>query len=98
VSLALRPISEKAFLAQVRQLAHLLGWLCYHTHDSRRSQPGFPDLTLVRGSRLLFAELKTDTGRVTAAQQQWLDALAAAGQEVYVWRPCDWAAIEAALR
>lgn len=26
--------SEKSFQQQVLQLAHLTGWLCYHTHDS----------------------------------------------------------------
>ncbi len=39
---------EKPFQAQVVELARLSGWLTYHTHDSRRSQSGFPDLVLVR--------------------------------------------------
>ena len=31
----------------VIQLARALGWDYYHTHDSRRSPGGFPDLVLV---------------------------------------------------
>ncbi len=84
-----RAISEKEFLQQVIDLAHLTGWLCYHTHDSRRSCKGFPDLILVRGTQLLAAELKSEKGRLSPAQQQWLDALSAAGVEVAVWRPSD---------
>lgn len=66
---------EAVFQAQVVQLAGFYGWLIYHTHDSRRSQPGFPDLVLVRGAELLFVELKTASGRVRPEQQMWLDAL-----------------------
>lgn len=81
-------MSEKQWQAQVIDAARLLGWHAYHTHDSRRSEPGWPDLALVR-DRLVMAELKTDTGRVSAAQQRWLDMLEAAGVEVHVWRPRD---------
>jgi hypothetical protein len=91
------PITEKQFEAQVRQLAHLYGWLCYHTWRSIHSPAGFPDLVLVRGSRLVFAELKTARGKLTAAQQQWLEALRQTAAEVYVWRPDDWDAIVACL-
>jgi hypothetical protein len=62
----------------------------YHTHNSRRSEPGFPDLTVVGAHGVLFRELKSERGRVTADQRRWLDALAAAGADVVVWRPCDW--------
>jgi len=81
----------------VIDLAHLTGWLCYHTHDSRRSCPGFPDVILVRGTQLLAAELKSERGRVTPAQQGWIDALSRAGIEVHVWRPADFNAIVARL-
>lgn len=67
--------SEAAFQQQVLNLAAFYGWRSYHTHDSRRSQPGFPDLVLVRGPELIFAELKTQTGRVRSEQAEWITAL-----------------------
>lgn len=82
-------MTEREFQAMVTRDAKVLGWRCYHTHDSRRSEPGWPDLALVR-DRLVLAELKTDTGRVSDDQQQWLDLLAGAGVEVYLWRPRDY--------
>ena len=91
---------ESAFLARVVMLAHTRGWLVYHTHDSRRSAPGFPDLVLTRPGRLIFAEIKTARGKLTAAQETWLDLLrhSVPGVEIFVWRPGDWAAIQDALR
>lgn len=67
--------SEAAFQQQVVNLAGFYAWRAYHTHDSRRSQAGFPDLVLVRGPELIFAELKTDKGRVRPEQQEWIAAL-----------------------
>jgi hypothetical protein len=91
-------VTERQFQQQVLDWALLNGWLVYHPFDSRRSQVGFPDLTLVRDGRLVFAELKTATGRVSAAQHEWLGALrAVAGCETHVWRPADWPVVERAL-
>lgn len=104
------PETEAGFQQAVVELATLRGWLCYHTHDSRRSNAGYPDLTLARHRRLVFAELKSETGRVAPAQRLWLDALLAVCAdwpdpcsercpvEVYVWRPSDWPEVEAVLR
>jgi hypothetical protein len=90
-------LSEREFLQQVRELARLFGWLCYHTHDSRHSEPGFPDLVLVKTSCgdqpgcIIFAELKSAAGRLTLAQRMWVQALEQCpGVEVHVWRPGDW--------
>jgi hypothetical protein len=91
-------LSEKAWQAMVVQLAALTGWRTFHPYDSRRSAAGWLDLVLVRGPDLVFAELKTDRGRVTSAQAEWIDALRAAGQEVVVWRPADWPTVEQRLR
>jgi hypothetical protein len=92
-------VPEHAFLQRVRQTAQLFGWRIYHTHDSRRSEPGFPDVVLVRDGRLIFAELKTDTGRITAAQLAWLTALEQCSNvEAHIWRPRDWPAVLRTLR
>ena len=60
-----KTLSEKEFQHQVCQLARLCGWRIYHVHFSQRSEPGFPDLVLVR-ERVVYAELKSETGEVTA--------------------------------
>jgi hypothetical protein len=82
-------MTEKAWQAVVLDLARLHGWQAYHTFDSRRSQPGFPDLVLWRRGELIFVELKTDKGRVTPDQLRVISGLEDAGQQVYVWRPDD---------
>jgi hypothetical protein len=90
-------IAEKVWLGEVRQLAEVFGWRVYHPWLSIRSEHGFPDLTLAKAStgnepgRLIFAELKSEKGKVTPKQQEWLDLLGAVGGnvEVYTWRPSD---------
>ena len=78
--------SEQDFQRSIIRFAKSRGWLFYHTWDSRRSEPGFPDLVLVR-DRVLFRELKTDKGRLTAIQKTWRDQLKAAGADYQIWRP-----------
>jgi hypothetical protein len=91
--------AEKALQEAVRRLALDTGWMYYHVRDSRKSPAGYPDVTLVRGDRLLFAELKRPGKRPTEAQQQWLDALARVTQvSTFLWTPDEWGAIEEALR
>jgi hypothetical protein len=88
-------MSEAALQANILDAAKALRWLRYHTHISRKSQPGFPDLVLVheRQQRLIFAELKTEKGPVTPEQVEWLHQLRTTGRcEVYIWRPRHWAA------
>ena len=93
-----RQQTEKEFQTVVVQYARLLGYRVYHTHDSRRSEPGFPDLVLVREGRLLVAELKRQTGRTSPAQQEWLELLRSAGVDAYIWRPSDWDEITEVLK
>lgn len=82
-------MTEKDLLEQCRAATKVLGLLCYHTHDSRRSEPGFPDLVIVGRRGVLIRELKTERGRVTSAQHTWLNALDDAGVDADVWRPSD---------
>jgi len=89
--------SEASFMAQVVAYAKLRGWHAYHTYSSRRSEPGFPDLVLVRRPRVLFIECKAVGGYLSASQAAWLDELDACGQVTCVWRPADWPSIEHAL-
>lgn len=81
-------MSERDLQDAVVALARTLGYLTYHTHDSRRSAPGFPDLVMVhpRSGALIFAELKSASGRVTAEQDEWLRALAVRSL-AFIWRP-----------
>lgn len=80
------PELERAVREQLRLLRGVLG---YHTYDARRSPAGFPDWVIVGPGGMLFRELKSGLGRVSKAQQRWLHALAACGQDVAVWRPED---------
>lgn len=84
------PLTEKEWQKQVVELAGALGYRCYHTYFSIRSERGWPDLALFRPGRFLLAELKTDKGKLTAAQEGMIADLQAAGVEVHVWRPRDW--------
>ncbi len=83
---ALADLTEKQLTGQVVDLAKQLGWRRYHTYRSERSEPGWPDEALVR-DRLVLLELKTERGRLSPAQKDWLRALRAAGVEAYVVRP-----------
>lgn len=82
-------MTEKDLQKSITQAAKTFGWRVYHTYNSRRSEPGFPDLVMVRGSRVIFAELKTAKGRISDAQTEWLTALSRTHSEVYLWRPAD---------
>lgn len=93
-----RAVSEAAWQAVIVKYAQLHGWVVWHDNDSLRNDAGFPDLVLVREGRLIFAELKTETGRIRTAQHAWLSLLKHTAAEVYVWRPSDWPLVEATLR
>ena len=91
-------VSERDFQRQVVELAELTGWRTYHTYDSRRSNPGFPDLVLVRPPRVVFVELKRERGHMTTTQRQWAEDLGDCPQvEYYLWRPSDWDEIDGVL-
>ena len=91
--------SEKDFQQEVRQIARLYGWADYCAYNSRHSPAGWPDLTLLRPPHLIFAELKTDRGRLQPPQKRTIDLLQQCQHiQTFVWRPDDYPQIHAAIR
>ncbi len=103
-------MTEAALQRAVLELAKRLGWrsACFRPAQVRAGRfvtpvggdgAGWPDLALVRGPALIFAELKVDGGYPKPHQRAWHEALREAGQTVYVWKEKDWrsGAIERAL-
>lgn len=84
-------MTEAELQEAVREIATTTGWLYYHTYRSKRSPAGFPDVVLVRPPRVVFAELKSDTGKLTKEQRAWMDTLGECSPrvEAYVWKPGD---------
>jgi hypothetical protein len=86
-------MTENELLALVVRAAHNAGWAIDHVfeqqHYAHRTGKGWPDLILLR-DRLLFRELKSETGRISADQQRIIAQLQRAGQDMAVWRPSDW--------
>lgn len=91
-------MTEAQWQTRVTDLCNWLGLLWFHDQDSRRNKAGFPDLVIVGPGGHLFAELKREDGRVSAAQTKWQLALEMAGVECHVWRPSMWDDIAARLR
>lgn len=90
-------ITEKEFSQQVEDLLNLFNWRWCHFRPARTEHgwrtalsgyAGFLDYVAIK-DRLIIFELKSENGRITKDQQEWLDALAACGQEVYLVRPSD---------
>ncbi len=86
--------SERQFLDAVIEAASASGWLVAHFRPAQtekgwrtpmQGHPGFPDLVLARDGVVIFAELKSEKGRVSAEQQKWI-----AATHGYLWRPSDW--------
>jgi hypothetical protein len=53
---------------------------------------GFPDLVLAKQRRVIFAELKSATGKLSQDQEDWMTELESpvgGSHETYVWRPDD---------
>jgi len=90
--------TEKAFQSAVVDLALRCGWLPYHTYDSRRCTPGFPDLILLRDTRQVVAELKIEPNKPTDTQREWLSAFGKVGAETFIWYPADWELIISTLK
>lgn len=77
--------AERKFGNELIEAAGLFGWQVVHFRPAKtrkgyrtayQGDGGFPDLVLARNACVIFAELKTDAGRVRADQWDWLAAFA----------------------
>ena len=95
-------ISEADFQEALVEYAEMWGWLVWHDNDSRRNDAGFPDLVMVKGGKIIFAELKRQKRyTIKPKQLEWIEALGlAAGPNVMAtfWFPSDRDYAEAVLR
>ncbi len=86
--------SERLWQDKVEHIAKMNGWLVFHPSPHavrqgvwRTDGQGFVDLVLAHPTRgLIFAELKTEQGKVSPAQKRWGLALSPHA-EWYLWRP-----------
>lgn len=86
-------MSETDLQNRIIGLCEWLGLLVYHVNRSDKgvvSSKGFPDLVICGPMGAVFAELKSQTGKVSREQRHWLAMLARSQDHVYVWRPEDW--------
>lgn len=87
---------EREWQKQVIDLAVAHGWKYFHTSPKqvragswRSDGKGFPDLVLAHWKHgIIFAELKSDSGRLSDDQKDW--AVTLVNHTTYrVWRPKD---------
>ena len=105
-------MKEEYLQQQIIDLAHLHHWRVAHFRTARIQRKdgsvyyatpvqadgeGFPDLVLLKGNRVIVAEIKSEKGKLSDAQRDWLSAWEMTEADVYVWRPQDWDEIEKRL-
>jgi hypothetical protein len=76
---------EKYFAEQVEHLLNLYGWRWTHFEPAirqsggwataLRGMKGLPDYVAVRDGALVFAEIKSDRGKLTPDQAEWITRL-----------------------
>jgi uncharacterized membrane protein (DUF2068 family) len=102
-------MTEQQFTNELLKWAKAYRWRAFHVRNSGfggntqvQGDKGFPDLVLIRGARLLVAELKvakagTKAGDAKPEQLVWLEMFKQVGAETYTWHPQQWSEILAIL-
>lgn len=100
--LRLRGMTEAEWQATVVKHARSRRWMCHFTPDllyrkgfrdripMDQGDRGFPDLVLIAPcGKIVYAELKSETGTLSAFQKRWKQRLLAGGHDWRLWRPRD---------
>ncbi len=105
VELSAVAISERDLQNAIVDAAHLYGYLVFHTRPALSAKgwrtpvqydgKGFVDLVLVGADRIIFAEIKSEKGKLSREQEHWLEGLSKVAAvtdrvRVCVWTPADW--------
>ena len=69
---------------RVREICQVLGLLHYHTYDSRKSEPGFPDWCIAGNGSIYYVENKAGRDTLSVDQRKWFFALDRQ-PHVYCW-------------
>lgn len=90
--------TEGAFQQWVVATARANGYRVHITLKRLRraslvADPDWPDLEIVGKGQIIYAELKSVTGKLTVGQAEVLQLLAEAGAETHIWDPRDAEAI-----
>lgn len=104
-------MSERELQEAVIDMAHVFGWKVAHFRPAQNSRgdwrtpvaadgKGFPDLVMVSAHAIFFIELKSEKGRLTPEQRDWLDRLSHKNHDwdwnegctlnTMVWKPDHW--------
>lgn len=84
-----RSWTENALKAAVLKIAAERGWMVYTLTQNvvkrpQRKSSGYPDLTLARHGKVIWMELKMQTGQLSPEQEKWREAI---GADYYIVRP-----------
>jgi hypothetical protein len=98
-------MSEDDLLKCVIDMAHTFGWLVAHFRPAKtekgwrtavQGDVGFYDLVIARKGDVAFIELKSEKGKLTEGQKEWIEGMRPCGAPrhcdylVFVFRPSDW--------
>jgi hypothetical protein len=96
-----RSISETQLEREIVKYLRGIGWYVAHFRTAMNERgdyrtpvaydgTGFPDLVAVRAPRFVTAELKSATGHLSPAQEEWRNRIIVGQAEWYLWTPRDW--------
>ncbi len=94
-------ITERELQNTLLETCDALGIRAFHVHDSRRQvrkdgrlqlvgdarASGYPDLTIIAQGGAIWAELKSEKGKLNPDQVEWLESLPP--HRAHVWRGRD---------
>jgi len=82
-------VSEHDLTVAIRQLLKIYGIFHWKVHQSLGCTPGVPDILGIYKGKMLGIEVKTKNGKVSPAQQGFIDAINREGGLVFVARSVD---------